>query len=77
MVEGPGGARLAVEPMDEVGRRQRGVDHLDGDVAAQPRVARAIDLAHAAGPEASDDLVGAEAIAGGEAYGILRGGSLT
>ena len=30
---------------------------LDGDVAAEPRVARAVDLAHAAGPETGHDLV--------------------
>ena len=35
----------------------------DRDVAIQPRVARAIDLAHAPGAERSDDLVGAEACA--------------
>ena len=33
--------------------------HLQGDVAMQFRVARAVDLAHAARPERGDDLVGA------------------
>ena len=39
----------------------------------QPRVARAIDLAHAAGAERRDDLVEAEAGAGLEGHENLRG----
>jgi hypothetical protein len=35
---------------------------LDGDVAAQPQVSRAIDLAHAAGTETPDDLVRADSL---------------
>ena len=35
--------------------------HLDGDVAAEPRVVGAVDLAHAAGADGRDDLVRAEA----------------
>ena len=34
---------------------------LDGDEPAQPRIARLIDLAHAAGPERADDLAQADA----------------
>ena len=49
-----------------------GVDDLERDVAAQPRVAGAVDLAHASGPEPPDDLVGAEAIASREGDGNLR-----
>src|SRR5262249_2686074 len=37
-----------------------GPEHLERDRAAQPRVGGAIDLAHAAGAERSDDLVRAE-----------------
>ena len=33
---------------------------LDRDVAAQPRVARAIHLTHAAGAEEADDFVGTQ-----------------
>ena len=40
--------------------------HLDRDLASEPRVAGAIHLAHAAGAERGDDLVGAEAGTGGE-----------
>jgi hypothetical protein len=36
------------------------------DVASEPRVARAVDLPHAAGPEKLDDLVGSETGAGRE-----------
>jgi hypothetical protein len=36
--------------------------HLDGDVALQARVARAIHLAHAAGSQQADDFIRAEAI---------------
>ena len=42
-----------------VGGERRGQD-LDGDVAAEARVPRAIDLAHAAGTNCADDLVRAE-----------------
>jgi hypothetical protein len=37
--------------------RQLGRKHLQRDFTAQPRVARAIDLAHAASAERADDLV--------------------
>ena len=36
---------------------------LQGDVAPEPRVAGAIDLAHPAGPERTDDFVEANALA--------------
>ena len=44
---------------------------LERDVAIQLRVARAIDLAHAAGAEGGEDFVRAEARAGGEGQGWL------
>jgi hypothetical protein len=34
--------------------------HLDRHVACEPRVAGAVDLAHAAGPERAEDLIGAQ-----------------
>ena len=46
--------------------------HLDRDVALEARVARAVDLAHAAGAERRQDLVRAEAVAGREAHGERR-----
>ena len=65
MVEGAGGPRLQLESAQPVGvggdvLRQ----HLDRDVAPEPGVARAIDLAHPSRPEGGDDLVGADAGAG-------------
>ena len=64
MVERRQQARLAVEAGAPVGigEPQVGQD-LDGDVAAERRVAGSIDLAHAAGPEQSGDLVGSEVVA--------------
>ncbi len=60
VVEGGGGARLPFEPRQQLGIGARAQD-LDGYGAAEPRVARAVDLAHAAGSQAVDDLVGADA----------------
>ena len=62
MVERRDRPRLALEALADCGfggelRRQ----HLDRDVAIEPRVAGAIHLAHAAGAEQRDDLVGPEA----------------
>ena len=66
------GARLALEAGQAVGigARRLGGQHLERDVAAEPRVARAVDLAHAARAERGDDLVGAEPSA--VASGIAR-----
>ena len=69
MVEGGGGARLAIEPLQEL-RVRAGAQDLDGDGAAQSRVAGAVDLAHAARSQAVDDFVGADAGSGSE--GVLH-----
>jgi hypothetical protein len=42
-----------------VGDAMRG-QHLDGHLAPEPRIAGAIDLAHAPGANQAEDLVGAE-----------------
>ena len=61
--------RLALEARERVGvGREPRRQHLDRDVALEPRVARAIDLAHAARAEGRRDLVGAEASAGRHAH---------
>ena len=57
----------AVEAID-VGRERRG-QHLDRDVASEPRIARAIDLAHAARAEGGHDFVRAERVPGARATG--------
>ena len=69
MAERRGGPRLlleAAEPIGPGGDRRR--QHLDGDVAAEPGVARAEHLAHASGADRRDDLVRAEARAGGHRH---------
>jgi hypothetical protein len=43
-------------------------DHLEGDVTIESRITRSVHLAHPAGPDGGDDLVGAEARAGGERH---------
>ena len=61
--------RLALEAREALGvLRERGGQRLDRDVAPEPRVAGAIHLAHAARAERRDDLVGAEAGAGGQGH---------
>ena len=55
-------ARLGLEPPPHLGiGRDVRRHHLDGDVAIEPRVARAIHLAHAAGADGFEDLVLREA----------------
>ena len=67
VVEGGHGPRLALEPCEPfgVGGQLRG-QHLDRDLASQPRVAGAVDLAHPAGPDEAEDLVRPETRAGSQ-----------
>ena len=61
VVERRDGLGLALEARQAVGMGGHVLgQHLDRDLAAEPRVARAIDLAHPARAERRDDLVGAE-----------------
>jgi len=62
MVEAGDGAGLALEALPErgVGSEVGGKD-LDRDGALEPRVARAVDLAHPTRPQRREDLVGPEA----------------
>ncbi len=73
MVEGRGGERFlleAAEPLlvlrDALGK------HLDRDLAAQPRVARPIHLAHAARAEGREDFVRAQPCAGCQGHREVR-----
>ena len=60
-------ARLGLEPPPHLGIGGDVRRHdFDGDVAVEPRIARAIHLAHAAGSDGLDDLVLGEAGACGE-----------
>ena len=79
MIERAEELRFAREPRQAVriaseARRQ----HLQGDVALQFRVAGPVDLAHGAGAEHGDNLVGADAITGTESgerlvpFGAIR-----
>ena len=69
VVQGGDGSRFLLEalPRLRVGR-ERAREHLDGNRAIEARVARAIDLAHAAGPDWGDDLVRTKACAGLERH---------
>ncbi len=61
---------LALEAAQPVGvGGDRLGQHLDRHLAVEPRVARPVDLAHAAGAERGEDFVGAEARAQGERHG--------
>ena len=67
MVERRQHLRLAAETSEALGIvRDGGEQNLDRDLAVQFRIARAIDLAHAAGAERRDDFVRPEARAGSE-----------
>src|SRR5258706_4216149 len=50
--------------------RDRPAQNLQRNVTIELRVARAIDLAHAAGAERAEDLVGAEVRTGGEGQAV-------
>ena len=65
--------RLALEPRERGGAvvRPLGGSTLTRDVAAQLRVAGAVDLAHAAGPQGTENLVRSEPSAGGRGIGGL------
>jgi len=66
----PGLALEAGQPLGVPG--ELGGERLDGHVAPQPGVARAVDLPHAAGSEEGEDPIGTEPRAGGEVHrGIL------
>ena len=61
MREGGNRLRLGREARERLGvARQLLGQHLDRDLALEPRVPRAVDLAHAAGAERGNDLVRAE-----------------
>ena len=69
MVERREHLRLALKACEPVGiaREELGKD-LQRDVTIELRVARTIDLTHAARAECRDDLVGAEARTGGQRH---------
>ncbi len=84
MIQRGDGPRLAIEPLTQGGRVDQGRgQHLDGDHAIQPRVARTVDLAHPACAEGGENFVGTESGAGGRlrpadytALSSIEGGAL-
>jgi hypothetical protein len=61
MVEARDRAGLALEARAHVRLRREVLrQHLDGDVAPEPRVARPVDFSHAAGAERRNDFLGSE-----------------
>ena len=65
MIQRGGGACFQFETMEPVpvGSNPRG-DDLDRDVAAKPWIARAVHLAHTAGPDRRHDVIRPELLAG-------------
>ncbi len=75
VVEGGEHLRFAAEAREPIRIARDGRDqNLDGHVAIELRVAGAIDLAHAAGAEQRDDVIGAELRAGIERHWKNSGG---
>jgi hypothetical protein len=67
--DGPG---LTLKPGAEIRiRTEVGGKDFDGDGALQPRVARLVDLAHAARAQCADDLIRPELGAGGQGHFCL------
>ena len=58
MVQCGGGARFLLESVEaiDIGRKRDG-QHFDRDVASQSRIARPVDLAHAAGFDGREDFI--------------------
>ena len=73
MVERRDRARLAIEPIAQlrIGGELRG-QHFDRDGAIEPRIARAIHLAHPTAAKQRQDLVSTEASAGSEGHRAIR-----
>jgi hypothetical protein len=61
MGESRGGPGLTLEAAPGVAPRQEILKHLDSDVPAEPRIPRAVNLAHAARAERTLNLVRAQA----------------
>ncbi len=78
MVQDARGLRFLLEAAQavRVGRERRR-QHLDRDVAPEPGILRAIDLAHSTGADRLEDLVGAELRASRESHFLAVSGSVT
>ena len=67
MIEGGDGLRLALEPLAEIR-----ANDLERDRAIQPRITRAVDVAHPAGADVFNDFVRTESNSGLQAHGVWR-----
>ena len=74
MVQDPRCARFLLETAEAIRvSRKGGWKHLDGDLAAEPRVPRPIDLSHPARADGREDFVGTEPGAGGQWHEVQGG----
>jgi hypothetical protein len=70
--------RFALEAREPIGIISDGVwQNFDRDFAPQPRIARAMDLAHSARADGGDDLIRPEASAGTKRHFVVSGRILT
>ena len=69
MIEARDRSRFALEPLRNADSKHVRRENLDRDRAIEPRVARLVDLAHAARAERREDFVGAEAVPGASVIG--------
>ena len=70
VIEGRNRARLALEPLAHLGTGgKRALNYLQRDDPFEARIFRLIDLAHPAGADGGENLVGTETSAGGERHG--------
>ena len=73
MIERGEHARFTLETGEALAVSGKGIgQRLDGDLAAETRVAGPVDLAHSAGPKQRVDFVGAEAGPPGQAHNAIR-----
>src|SRR5438552_10209159 len=74
MVQRRGGPRFLLEAGKAIGiRRETGRQDFDRDITTKPRIARAIDLAHAACADGGENFIRPEASAGREGHVGFRG----
>ena len=78
VVEGGNATGLTAESFEPIGiGGHSGRQHLEGDIASESRVVRAIDLAHPAGANGRNDRVVAQCPADQRPHPFLQGRHLT
>jgi hypothetical protein len=71
MVQRGRGSRFLLEALQPITvARERRRQNLDGDVAVEARIAGAIHLAHSAGADGVEDLIGSDARTGTQRHGL-------